>query len=259
MKICLIEQTCGLGDILMSIKIGCHFASQGYRVIWPVEPIYKNLSNRITTINKIEFPWVHDIYDYKQTYEKLSRTQISETTEIDGVLYVPIRRGFYSNFGTNLRKTCGHDEANMLSKFGMCGLNHVNWQTYFDLNRNIKKEKELREYLNINLEDKIHLVNNTFGTPPRWHETLNTTIVTPPNLKRIEMKVINGFSLFDWLGIFELASKIDTVATSLVFLFEKINLSCTPTVYSRNKKGSSALQDFSLMKKIYDKEYEYKE
>jgi len=259
MKTCLIDQSCGLGDILMTIKIGCNYASKGYKVIWPVEPVYKNLQRRITTIENIEFPCIHDVYDLKMKYEKLSRTNLCNVTETDSVLYVPIRKGLKSNFGIDLRRSCSHEASNVLSKFGMCGLTYDAWQNYFYFNRDSERENKIFKHLNLEDGDKIHIVNNKFGTPPRWNETLKTNIVTPTSLKRIEMRMIEGFDLFDWIGLLEKAVKIDTVATSLVFMFENINLSCSPTIYSRNKSSTSALEDFSLMKKIYNKQYHYKE
>ena len=183
MKTCLIEQSCGLGDILMSTKMGTHYASQGYRVVWPVEPIYRNLAKNITVHPGIEFPCVHDTYDLKMQYEKLKRTQISNVTEVDDLLYVPLRRGIFSDFGVEMRKTFGHDESNMLSKFGMCGIDYDDWQTYFTINRNKEKEQQLHDLLGISANDKIHLVNNRFGTPPTWEEHLQKNIETPSHLK----------------------------------------------------------------------------
>ena len=63
-KICIVEQSCGLGDIILSSKIGCQYADEGYEVIWPVEPIYKNLRTNITNHEKIKYPCVNDLYDH---------------------------------------------------------------------------------------------------------------------------------------------------------------------------------------------------
>jgi hypothetical protein len=257
MKTCLIEQSCGLGDVLMSIKVGHHYASQGYRVVWPVELIYKNLSKNITAPEGIEFPCVHDTYDVKAQYEKLKRTQISNVTEIDGLLYVPLRRGFSSDFGVNMRKTYGHDESNMLSKFGMCGLNYDEWQSYFTINRNKEKEQKLMKLLGLKPQDKIHLVNNRFGTPPRWEEHLKKELKTPEHLKRVQMRIIDGYDAFDWAEIFEMAEQIDTVSTSTFYIFEKLNLNCVPNIYSRNVGDRSYEHNWGWMEKLALKEYNF--
>ena len=49
MPICLIQQPSGLGDILLSIKIGCHYSDMGFNVIWPVFPVYANLDQKVKT------------------------------------------------------------------------------------------------------------------------------------------------------------------------------------------------------------------
>ena len=256
MKKCLINQPCGLGDVLLSSKIGQHFSSLGYEVVWPVEQIYKNLSNNITLENNISFPCVHDFYSLKMKYETLKRTEISEVTETNGVLYVPLRRGFYSSHGLKMRETFGSDEVNMFAKFGMCGLNYDNWQDYFNIVRNREKEKQLEVLLGVENKD-VHLVNKEFGTPPMWREMLNRDIETPKNLTRLEMKIIPGYDIFDWIGIFEKAKKIDTVTTSNFYIFEKIDLSCIPTIYSKNNTHRTIEENFGWKKKLASKEYNY--
>ncbi len=257
MKKCIVEQSCGLGDILLSSKIGCHYASLGYEVIWPVEMIYKNLSNNITTKMPIKYPHVHDFYDGKSSYEKLSRTNISEVTEIDNVLYLPLRRGFHSNHGKKMQQSYGSDECNMFAKFGMCGLNYDNWQNYFSIIRNYEKESELEKLLGVSGDVDIHLVNREFGTPPRWRELLKRDIETPKGLKRLEMKIVDGYDIFDWIGIFEKSKKIDTVTTSNFYIFEKIDLSCIPTIYSKNNNHRTFEENFGWKQKLASKEYEY--
>jgi hypothetical protein len=257
MKKCIINQPCGLGDILLTIKVGCFYAEKGYEVIWPVEPIYRNLQKNITTNQKISFPCVHDAYEGKMRYETLTRTEVSNVTEIDNALYVPIRRGFHSDSGTELRRDYGHDEANMISKFSMCGLDYDGWQDYFSINRNPDREARLMEKIGIVPGDSIHLVNDEFGTPPRWREKLSREIVTPNNLKRVNLRIVDGFDLFDWVSVFERAEKIDTVSTSNFYVFEKIDLKCKPTVYSRNVSDRSYEHNWGWMEKISLKEYEF--
>ena len=255
-KKCLINQPCGLGDILLSSKIGQHFCSLGYDVVWPVEPIYKNLPNNISLKSSVNFPCVHDFYSLKMKYETLTRTEISEPTEVDEVLYVPLRRGYFSSYGEEMKRTCGSDEVNMFAKFGMCGLNYDNWQDYFSIVRNYEKEKQLEALLGVENKD-IHLINKEFGTPPKWRENLNRVIETPKHLKRLEMKIIPGYDIFDWISIFERAKKIDTVTTSNFYIFEKIDLNCVPTIYSKNNTHRTIGENFGWKKKLASKKYNY--
>lgn len=258
MNICIVEQTCGLGDILMSLKIGSHFSSHGYRVIWPVEPIYKNLQNNIHVQGSIEFPCVDDNFEFKDIYQQLKQTEISDVVRFENnIVYAPLRRAWHSQPVLEMRKHFGSDECNMLGKFVMCGLEHNNWQDYFTINRNKLKEDELMQVLGIDDADQIHLVNKEFGTPPRWREVLQKEINTPEHLKRIDMRIIDGYDLFDWIGVFEKAAQIDTVTTSNFYIFEKIDLQCVPTIYSKNNAQRSYEHNWGWMEKLAKKEYKF--
>jgi hypothetical protein len=258
MNVCVVEQTCGLGDILMSIKIGCHFSAHGYKVVWPVEPIYRNLQNNIYVEGDIEFPCVEDEFELKEIYQKLKQTPVSDIVMFDnGVIYAPLRRAWHSQPVIEMKQKYGSDECNMLGKFVMCGLTHHDWQDYFSINRNRQKENELIDVLGIQDTDQIHLVNKEFGTPPYWSEVLEKEIVTPKHLKRVEMRVVDGYDLFDWIGIFEKASQIDTVTTSNFYIFEKIDLQCIPTIYSKNNASRSYEDNWGWMEKLAKKEYKF--
>ena len=257
MKPCIIEQSCGLGDILMSLKVASRYYQAGHPVIWPVEPIYANLKNNIKLDFPIEFPCVREEFALKERYQELARTEISEVTEFEDVLYVPLRRSVYSNYGQQLSQKRSSDASNMLSKFGMCDTTFEEWQNSWELNRNQKKEEQLNHILNISPTEDVHIVNNRFGTPPQWNEFLARTIETPSNMRRIQMSIIPPFDVFDWSALFERAKKIDTVSTSTFFLFEKLDLQCVPTIYSRNHQDRSFEENFGWMKEISQKEYNF--
>ena len=61
----------------------------------------------------------------------------------------------------------------------------------------------------------------------------------------------------DWIGIFEKSKKIDTVTTSNFYIFEKIDLSCIPTIYSKNNNHRTFEENFGWKQKLASKEYEY--
>ena len=256
MKVCLIDQSCGLGDILLSIKIGCEYARKGYRVIWPIEPVYKNLQQKIAAKNNIEFPCVDDDFDFKDTYNILKNSEIPDPYQINEVLCLPLRRSFHSHAGRKMEAMGeSHDACNMLGKFAACGLHHNNWQDYFEIKRDTERENQLIEVLKIG--KKFHFVNKLFGTPPRWKEKLNQEIETPKHLQRIEMDFIKGFDIFDWISVFERAAKIDSVSTSTFYFFEKISLNCTPTKYCRNTNFRSFDENFNWLKAFAKKQYNF--
>jgi len=253
-KVCLIWQSGGLGDILFTLKIGTVFAQKDYRVIWPVAPVYKNLNDYIE-VEGVEFFNIEENFPHKEHYGNFKSFKMTEIVETPDVVYVPLDQAFYSNAAKEIYKNQGHEASNMFGKYAMCNIESDTWASSFSLKRNKKKEQELFKLLGS--PPDIHLINNIFGTPPRWNVSLNKQISTPANMTRIEMRQIDEFCIFDWCGIIERALKIDTVATATAFLFEKLTLSCVPTIHSRNKSTDSAQADFRLMQKLYSKIYEY--
>ena len=231
------------------------YVSQGYEIIWPIFSVYKNIQDKIEISSGIKFYNLEENFPLKDLYKQLCRREINEVSEHSGVLYVPIKMSFHSSWGHSLQRFESHDASNMFAKFLMCGTTHDNWQDYFQLKRDKKREQSLIDYLSIKRD--VHLVQKIFGTPPTWMETLNKTIKTPENLQRIEVSYIDGFDVFDWLGVYELASKIDVVSTSSFYFFEKLNLNCKPTIYSRNTTNRSYSENFDWLKKLAKKEYNY--
>jgi len=254
MKKCLIQQPSGLGDILLSIKIANHYIKKGHDIIWPVFPIYSNLNKKIK-VEGINFVDFQSDFESKQMYQYLSSCKLSEVTEHAGTLFVPIKNSFHSSWGKSMQRFDSHDASNMLAKFLMCGLTHDNWQDYFEINRDYEREERLIKHLGITGE--FHLVNKMFGTPPTWKEVLNKNITTPDNLLRVEMDYVDGYTVFDWIGIIEKASKIDSVSTSTFYFFEKLDLKCIPTIYSRNTSHRSHEENFSWLQRLSKKEYNF--
>jgi hypothetical protein len=139
----------------------------------------------------------------------------------------------------------------------MCNLDYKNWQNFFSIKRNYNKESELMKILGIEPNEQIHLINKEFGTPPKWSEILKREIETPQDLKKVEMKILDGYDLFDWISIFEMAKRIDTVSTSNFYIFEKIDLQCIPTIYSKNNSHKPHYDNWGWMEKIASKKYNF--
>ena len=96
MPICLIQQPSGLGDILLSIKIGCHYSDMGFNVIWPVFPVYANLDQKVKTKKNISFYDIQKDFPHKDLYLHLCNLEINEVCTITGVaaddvLFVPLK------------------------------------------------------------------------------------------------------------------------------------------------------------------------
>ena len=254
MKTCLIQQPSGLGDIMLSIKIANHYKKAGYKIIWPVFSVYSNLNEKLKT-DGITFIDMNSKYELKQIYQYLSSCKLKEVTEYNNVLFVPIKNSFHSSWGKSMQRFDSHDASNMLAKFLMCGTTHDNWQDHFEIIRDRERENSLIEHLNISKD--FHLVNKMFGTPPTWKEVLDKDIITPDNLVRVDMDYVDGYNVFDWIGVYERASKIDTVSTSTFYFFEKLDLNCVPTIYSRNTSHRSHEENFSWLQRLAKKEYNF--
>lgn len=249
--IALINQPCGLGDILFTLKIG-RVLSENYRVIWPIHSSYRSIKEKVSA-GSIEFYTTDEDFPEKEQFRILSSQHINDCTSFtNGYLYCPITRSTYSKAA---QKIAGYERANMFGKYAMCDVDPSNWMDSFSFVRDYQKESELYSFLKI--DEPYHLVNSRFGTPPEWEVNLHKTIPTREGLGRIDIKIYDQYDVFDWLGVLEKASQIDTVATSLPFLFENLNLNCVPTIHSRNKNSNEAEENFTLMKEIYKKDYKY--
>lgn len=252
MKNCFIYQPGGLGDILLTLKIGCHFSKLGYNVIWPVYTVYNNLNLTLNIEEKINFVDINSNFYLKNKFEYFKNCNFNEIIELDDILFIPLCNSSRSHKTSLLNH---EDYKNMIGKFVMCDLESDGWQDCFELNRDFKKEEEL--FSKLNIQYPYHLVNKEFGTPPMWREILKKEIITPSFLNKIDMRVVEGYDIFSWLKIFENADMIDTVSTSNFFLFEKLNLKCIPTIYSRNHPNRSYEENFNWMKKISRKQYNF--
>lgn len=254
MKTCLIEQPSGLGDILLTIKIADYFYNNGYNVIYPVLSTYNYLNKYLQLNCEIDFVDINKDFFCKNIYLELSNKNLSDLYEDNRVLFIPIKNS--SNSKKSLKFTNkGQDYKNVLGKFEMCSLDHNNWQDYFEIKRNEKEEENLINFLKIKFP--YHLINREFGTPPYWREKLNKNVEIFDNLNILEMKVIDNFNAFSWLKVFENATRIDTVSTSNFYFFEKINLKCIPTIYSRNHSDRTYQENFEWMEVISRKKYNF--
>jgi hypothetical protein len=106
----------------------------------------------------------------------------------------------------------------------------MDWKTWRNATfvRNEKKESELMEKLGIKQGEEYTLINRNFGTQP-----VRTANIPTQSGKIIEMKAIEGFGLFNWAKVIESATNIHTVSTSIIYLFELLELKCEPHIYIR--------------------------
>lgn len=201
-KICLIRQPAGLGDILYCQKIGYYYQELGYKVIWPIAKVFSYLPKYI---KNFDYPCEEDQFPYKEIYLDQNSREIIQNKNF---IFIPLH-------GHNLR-----NRSVMKSKYILNNLDFSNWKNYINIVRDLKKEEDLLNLLNPNNE-KFRLTNYYFGSPP---DSLRMKrIQFNDNLKEIELKYINSYTLFDWMTVLNNAKEIcmtDSAAALLVELLK---------------------------------------
>lgn len=205
-------QSFGLGDIIFSQAL-IRKISGGDKIIWGVEPQFLLGLNEaypdVNFMDKSIFP--EYIYDIKE--EKI----------IDGMLILPIR---YANeiIRTPYRNV-------MRAKYDMYGYNYKIWDTV-NFNRNEKKENELfYDVLGLKDNDDFILKNT------KYRSNLSGDIkILIKNSKTpiVEVRQIDGFSLFNWGKVIEKASQIHTVSTAINYIIHLLQYNGNVYIYKRH-------------------------
>jgi hypothetical protein len=213
-KTCLIRQPAGLGDIFFLQKIAKHYISEGYDILWPVISEFEFVKDYIK-VEGISFVNENDDFPFKNVYLQGGSNPIQID---DSLLYLPIQ-----NFDRNYP-----NKSVMYSKYNTLGMDYHDWSNFFEFERNFQKENELIQLLNIT-NSEYNFVNRQFGSPPNSQNCIHMGNYE----NSIEMTYIDGFSIFDWIGIMLNAKHIYTAETSLLYLLTKLNLN-NVTVYSKH-------------------------
>jgi hypothetical protein len=116
----------------------------------------------------------------------------------------------------------------MYSKYNLLGIDYKDWLEYFDFKRNLKKEEELIDLLNIR-NTKYNFVNRQYGSPPNTQNCQHMGEYE----NAVEMRYIEGYTIFDWIGVILNAEHIYTAETSLLYILKKLYIN-NVTVYSKH-------------------------
>lgn len=217
----IVNQFQGLGDILFLVPLIRALMDEGNNVTWPIADHYFNIAEHFPDIDMRRKSEVNVPYE----------SRILTPTPFGKLL--PYR--FASELmGRDLRKC-------MQSKYEMYG---HDWRMWRELTykRDYQKEQLLISYLNLYEKSVFQLVNRYFGEAER-----GATIAPKPNplLPIVEMRLIDGFSLIDWLGVVELAKEIHTANTSIMYLLELMELNKPVYVYKRHTWGEANFEHTS--------------
>lgn len=194
----VILQPFGLGDIIFCQTIAHKLGD----VIWPVLPqFYEQVKRAYPAINFTTIsPVPLDIRSFKS---------------VNGYDVIPIR------FSDTIQRV--PYRLVMRAKYDMLGMDYRSWKDFAGFERDLEKEKELARIVGADGNHKV--VNRTFT---RDNRALDISVGDA-----IEMRPIEGFSLFDWSSVLETATEIDTVSTSVLFTLSLLQLRCKPRVYVR--------------------------
>jgi hypothetical protein len=203
-KYCLINQPAGIGDIFFVQKIVDFYINNGYTVIFPLLPQLMFISDYIKK-EKLIFYSINENFPFKEHFNK------TEIINNENFIYLPL---CYAD--RYYKGSC------MEAKYKMVNMDYHGWQNNFTYKRNIEKENELYyNVLNLKDDSEYCLISNTWGTQPNFAKK-EIYYESEPLL--IEVKFIDGFTLFDWSKVIENSNQISIVDTSLNYLIDVLNI-----------------------------------
>jgi hypothetical protein len=248
MKIGLIYQASGLGDILFLQKIAYLMSVKGYQVYWPVVHEFAWLNNYIPQFKFITLRDEQSLstpsplageteFPFKELYKRDTQSFIS-----DDIFY-------FSGFV--------QADLEMRAKYDSIGLDFSDWRDYILFNRNIEKEKKLfYEVLGLSDGEEYVFVNRTFCTRPDVYFYKHIS-VDPSHYgcRVVELKIVPGFSLFDWCMVLENARQINMIETSFNYLME------SPQMFEKMKTKDLTLhsrwEDFRGVDYLFNLPWKY--
>lgn len=237
-KICVIKQPAGLGDIFFTLKIAKKMIEKyGCDVWWPVIPEFEFIKHYIQ-IPGVYFCTTNEDFPLKDEYNSVGL----DIKKVDEHTIIPL-------------STSGRQSSSLIlkSKYELVGLSWEDWMDNFDFKRNEDKENKLyHDVLGLDDDSKYVLINDTFASPPAVQKREIPEGFAYPVVK---IKMIDGYTPFDWCKVLENAQEIHTVDTCFTFLIEKLNTKAKRLyLYSRNHKGTPSYDQTSF---LWKKDWSY--
>ena len=230
MNTILVNQYFGLGDIIYVQQL---IKDIPFKKIFPIADNYF---------------WIVDYLqkDSKITYIKKSECSYNLDDPNPNQNYVPLRWAtqLYRNLSPH---DYSHDYTVMEDKYLLFGKDPKSWKHY-EFVRNKQKEEAL--FLKIGSPKNFILINNNFGSEIVGSGKSNIFV----SGNTINLSIIDGFTLFDWIKVIEEADEIHTISTSLVYLCDKYAKStCKKYVYIRNNDPRT----LDALKNILNSDWNY--
>ena len=232
-KTCTINQPAGIGDVFFTQAVSDEWISKGYDIVWPLVPQYAWAVDHIEKKN-VTFCSTEDDFEMKDVYGDHRWIESENRNNI----YIPL--SYADRYITDL--------GVMDAKLVFCNVTCEDWRNHITLLRNEDRENDLIKHLNINGEDDFTFLNRNYGTPPGMQKRQGMHV----GGKVVEMEVIDGFNIFDWIGIMMKAKEIHTIGTSICYLidyFEDIIKPEKLVIYNRPEdSGFEHLKNVHLRK-----------
>jgi len=244
MKVAVIRQPAGLGDILFTYKVAekINDKFKPEQIIWPVCKEYSDIKDYINTPSNIHFVNEDSEFPGKKLYDSFIR----QVVNIDDITYIPLQYSCESTYGYF------NFQENLYSKYSFVGLDYKNWADYVKLKRNHEKEESL---FNLKAPNEPYiLVNRNYGTNPQKRQDIALT----SKYKIVEFDYEPGYSLFDWIKLIEQAEEVHTLQTSLAYLLDILGKQRVHIYHRAVKKADIAGTDqdsFYYCKKIHNPEW----
>jgi len=201
----LFKQEAGIGDIFFLQKAVGKYLEKGYEVVFPIIPSLLFLNDYIEHPGyDFKFVSIADDFPGKRLY---GMNQIRKTQEVE---YIP----FWCANTVIFR-----DKKVLPAKYKLIGETYEDWADFFQFKRNHEKENSLFDHLGLS-DEKYDLINRNYGTPP--DSLIKKEVVSDTNNKVVDMSLIDGYNVFDWIKVFANAENIYTIDTCVLYIFEKI-------------------------------------
>ena len=133
-----------------------------------------------------------------------------------------------------------NDGKIMTSKYSMLGMDCEGWQDCFLFERNLDKENDLYyNVLGLKDDSEYAFVSNLYNTEVRdskfiSHEQFDIPVV--------ELRVVDGFTIFDWSKVLEKAKKIYTVNTAINYLIDVLDTSYDEyVIYAHSEQNKTEI------------------
>ena len=225
MKVALINQPSGLGDIIWIQPILERLVRSGWSILYPVVPIYLDWVKKYLPRRGVTY--ILDSSDFRgREFMGQSTPQISEN-----FLYLPLVNSSRFFPGAPV----------MASKYFLAKTPLDDYRCYIPRIRDFERESKLAQTLGVCADDKIRLITRRFGTPPS-DLIREFQVKEEAGLVTIEIdhtkSELSEFSPFDWIGLISRSKEIHFVATSFAFIADiYASKSCEMHLYDRVSKG----------------------